>query len=96
MEVLTEFVESPYARKLCDECGVQPLIGAPHQQRIGLIFDSVRLVDTRLHVRLHRTFEQRSERLLEQLVKHLRARMPELERLLYEAKSPPSTRTIIL
>ena len=24
MGVLTEFVESPYARKLCDECGVQP------------------------------------------------------------------------
>ena len=35
-------------------------------------------------------------RLLEHLVKHLRARMPQLKRLNYSSSSPPSTRTIIL
>ena len=96
MEVLTEFVQGNYARKLCEECGVQPLIGAPSQKRIGLIFESVRLTDAKLEVRLHRVFEQRSERLLDHLVKHLRTKMPHLEQLLFQAKSPPSTRTIIL
>ena len=97
-EVLTEFVESEYARRLCDECDVQPLIGSARHLRIGIMFESVRLTgDAKLVVTLHRVFEQRSERLLDQLVKHLRARMPEkLKRLQYETNSPPSTRTIII
>ena len=96
--MLTEFVEGDYARRLCDQAGVQAMIGAPASDQIGLMFESVRLAssDTLLVVRLHRAFEQRAERLLEQLVKHLRKRMPSVERLEYEAKSPPSTRTIIV
>jgi len=95
-QVLTDFVETAYCRRMCDESKVQPLIGSPRHVRIGIMFESVRLVDAKLVVRLHSVFEQRSERLLEQFVKHLRERTPELERLQYEAKSPPSTRTIII
>ena len=96
MQALTEFLQCDYARKLCDECGVNPVIGAPMEKRVGLMFEYVRLADTTLEMRLHRVFEQRHERLLEHLVKHLRPRMPHLERLLFHAKSPPSTRTIVL
>jgi hypothetical protein len=96
VHVLNEFVETDYARKLCDQANVQTMIGAPSQKRISVMFESVRLSDARLEVRFTRPFEQRSERLLEQLVKHLRVKMPDLERLLHVAKSPPSTRTIIL
>jgi len=94
--VLNDFVEGAYVRRLCDECGAQMLIGAPRQSRIGIVFESVRLTDARLEVRLHRAFEQRSDRLLEKLAKHLRAELPVLERLLHQTKSPPSTRTILL
>ena len=99
--VLTEFVEGAYAMKLCDELRVQPLIGAPRHTRIGVVFSSVFLADTsgpapKLEVKLHPQFEQRSERLLEHLVAHLQTSMPKLERLQYDAKSPPSTRTILI
>ena len=95
-QVLLEFVQAPYAKRLIEEGDVQPLIGAPSKQLIGIVFESVKLNDNRLEVRLKRNFEQRSERLLEKLVKHLQERMPQLEQLLFVAKSPPSTRTIIL
>ena len=52
--------------------------------------------DAKLVVSLHRVFEQRSEKLLEKLTRHLKQRLPELEQLLYEAKSPPVSRTIVL
>ena len=62
-----------------------------------MIFSSVRMADdAKLVVSLHRVFEQRSEKLLEKLTRHLKQRLPELEQLLYEAKSPPVTRTIVL
>ena len=41
-------------------------------------------------------FEQMSEKLLDQLVKHLRSRIPTIKRLQYDSSSPPSTRTIII
>jgi len=94
VEVLTEFVKSDYGRRLCDEAKVQPMIGS--NDILSVMFTKVVLTDAKLVVRLHRVFEQRSERLLEQLKKHLRAKMPQLERLQYEASSPPSTRTIIM
>ena len=93
--VLAEFVRSPYAKQLFDECNVQPLIGSGSSM-ITVLFKSLALTDAKLVVSLNRAFEQRSDRILEQLVKHLRARMPPLERLQYEASSPPTTRTIIL
>lgn len=94
---LTEFVETEYARRLCDECNVQPMIGAPRHERIGIMFESVRLQETKLVVRLHQRFEIRSMKLLEHLVRHLKASMPgKLQRLEYHSKSPPSTRTIII
>lgn len=100
MRVMIEFVKGDYARNLCDDCNVQPLIGSPAHMRISVLFASVKLADTpgpvKLQVKLHPVFEQRSIKLLEKLVKHLRARMPELEWLEYKASSPPSTKTIII
>ena len=99
-EVLIEFVEAEFAMRLCDELRVQPLIGAPRHTRIGIVFRSVRIADTtgtpKLDVELNQAFEQRSGRLLEHLAAHLRTSLPELERLQYDAKSPPSTRIIVL
>ena len=63
-QVLLEFVQAPYAKRLIEEGDVQPLIGAPSKQLIGIVFESVKLNDNRLEVRLKRNFEQRSERLL--------------------------------
>ena len=95
-QVLIEFMESDYVRRLCDECNVQPMIGSPPAQKIGLMFESVRLEEAKLTITLKKVFEIRSVKLLEHLVKFLRPRFPELKRLQYEAKSPPSTRLIIV
>ena len=92
--VLMEFVETDYARKLCDDAGVQALIGAPSRQRIGLMFESVRLRGTGIELRLKRSFEQKSVSLLDRLTKHLRQRMPQCERLQYIQGT--TTRTICL
>ena len=94
--VLAEFCEGDFARRLCDECNIQPLIGSPSHTRISYVFDSVKLSDAKLTVRLHAVFERRSGKLLEHLVKHLRASMPQIERIEYHSKSPPSTRTIMI
>jgi len=93
--VLAEFVKSPYAKQLFDESNVQPLIGSGTSM-IGVMFKSLSLSGDKLEVTLNQAFQQRSDRLLEQLVKHLRAGMPQLKRLNYSSSSPPSTRTIIL
>jgi len=98
-QVLQEFFEADYARRLCDQYNLQPIIGSAPTASIGLMFESLRLMDTTLVVRLVPVFEQRSEQLLDQLVKHLRVKkavLPNLECLQYESKSPPLTRTIIL
>ena len=98
-EVLADFMEADYARRLCEESNVQPMIGDPattRLRRIALMFRTVRVDEATLVVELHQIFEQRSQKLLERFAKHLQARMPELERLKYEQKSPPSSRTIML
>ena len=90
--VLTEFCQSDYARQACQYCNIAP----SEYGKIQGMFKSVRLDETRLVVKLHRSFEQRSAQLLDRLAKHLRARMPQLTRLIYEKSSPPSVSTIIL
>ena len=92
--VLTEFINSDYGKRLCDDCRVQPMIGSPNI--VGAMFESAQITDARLVVKLKQVFEIRHERILEQLVPHLKARMPQLRMLQYENKSPPSTRTIPL
>ena len=90
--VLTEFVRSDYARQLFDYCNVQPT----DYGQLGGMFESVQLVDTKLVIKLSRAVEQRSDKVLDRLAKHLRTRMPQIERLQYESGSPPTTRTIII
>ena len=91
--VFSEFVASDYGRRTCDECNVQPMIGSPNV--IGVMFESVRVDGpSKLVIKLNQVFETRHEKILEQLVRHLRGRLPGLKMLQYENKSPPSTRTI--
>lgn len=91
-QVLQEFVETDFCKKICEYCNVGP---TAYGQITG-IFQSVRLVDNRLVVKLERSVEQRSEKLLDKLAKHLRARLPLIKRLEYETRSPPSTKTIMI
>ena len=42
------FVQSDYGRRLCDQCNVQPMIGSSNV--VGVMFESVRLVDAKLVV----------------------------------------------
>ena len=62
------------------------------------MFESLQRVDTKLVVKMKRSFEQRSVQLLDKLAKHLRARLPpgSIQRMEYVVGSPPSTRTIII
>ena len=91
-QVLNEFVSSDYVRRVCDSCMVSP---TDYGSMRGL-FESVRVEDGRLIVRLARQVEEKSASLLDRLARHLRKRMPQIKRLEVETRSPPSTRTIIL
>ena len=59
---------------------------------------SLQRVDTKLVVKMKRSFEQCSVQLLDKLAKHLRARLPpgSIQRMEYVVGSPPSTRIIII
>ena len=92
--VLSEFVQSDYARECCNYCNIMPL---DYGQVEGM-FESLQRIDTKLVVKLKRNFEQRNVQLLDKLAKHLRASLPPgaLQRMEYVVGSPPSTRTIII
>lgn len=90
--VLGEFARSDYVRQLCDYCNVQPT----DYGTIRCLFKSVRTDGAKLVVKLNPTVEQRSEKLLDRLKKHLRATMPAIKQIHYEQGSPPTTRTIIV
>ena len=90
-QVLMEFCQSDYVRTVCQAVNAAP---TDYGQIWGL-FESVRLNDRRLVVQLKRSFEQKSETLLDKLSKHLRRRLPgQLERLEY--KQGTMVRTIII
>ena len=90
--VLGDFAMSDYVRQLCDYCNVQPT----DYGTIRCLFKSVRTDGAKLVVKLNPTVEQRSEKLLDRLKKHLRATMPAIKQIHYEQGSPPTTRTIIV
>ena len=92
--VLSEFVQSDYARECRNYCNIMPL---DYGQVEGM-FESLQRIDTKLVVKLKRNFEQRNVQLLDKLAKHLRARLPpgSIQRMEYVVGSPPSTRTIII
>lgn len=91
-EVLTEFCMSDYARQLYDYCNVGPT----EYGKVRGMFESVRVVDSKLVVRLQGPFQQRSEKLMDKLAKHLRQRMPEVQRLMHESGRPATIRTYII
>jgi len=90
-ELLTEFVQTDWAKQMCTYCNINPTAYGT----IRGMFESVRLVDGKLVVKLNRSFEQRSDKLLDKLVKHLRGKLP-VQRLAYMSGSPPTTRTYII
>ena len=92
-QVLEEFVKSDYARTVCDYCNVQPM----SYGNLRGMFEEVKLVDSKIVLRLNDAFQQRAEQILGRLVKHLRARMPGQVRMVQnEQRSPPSTKTYIV
>ena len=48
------------------------------------MFESVKPVDSRLVIKLKSGLEQRSEKLLHKLARHLRERMPEISSIQYQ------------
>lgn len=71
--VLEEFVESDYASQVCSCCNLQPTdYGA-----ISGMFESVRLTDAKVVVKLKPTLNQ-VEGLKDRLATYIRARMPEI------------------
>jgi hypothetical protein len=72
--VLTEFVRSDYARQTCNNCNVMDVMD---YGQIDGMFESVRLVNTKIEVKLKRTFGERNEALLDRLAMYLRARIPQ-------------------
>jgi len=88
--VLADFVQSDYALQACNYCNINPT----DYGQIDGMFESVRLVDTRLVVKLKWAFEQRSDKLMDRLAKHLRKTMPQIRRLEYQIRS--ITNTIVI
>jgi len=70
--VLTEFVRSDYALQLCNRANVD---GTDYGQISGM-FESVRLVNTKIVVKLKQAFGERTESLLDRLAKYFRMRIP--------------------
>jgi len=90
VQVLSEFVQSDYARQLYEYASVSPT----DYGKIGGMFDHVRLENAKIVVKLKHAFEQRSTQLLDRLKKHLHAKMPQLKVLQYQQGS--TTQTIML
>ena len=91
-QVLMDFCQTDFAKKMCEYCSVSPT----EFGQLSSMFESVRVEQRKIVVRLNRRFEQRSEKLLDRLVKYLRTEMPQLKQLQYEVRSPPTTRTFII
>ena len=90
VHVLTEFVQSDYARQACEHCNVS----LTECEEVWGMFESARLVDGKLIVKLKRSFDQSTVALLEQLARHIRSRMPQVKRLQHD--HGPMTRTIVI
>ena len=70
-QVLTEFVRSEYVTQVCNHYNLEPT----DYGQISGIFESVRLDDATLSVKLKRAVGETNEALLERLSKYLRARI---------------------
>ena len=91
-QVLMDFCQTDFAKQMCEYCSISPT----EFGQLSSMFESVRVEQRKIVVRLNRRFEQRSEKLLDRLVKYLRTEMPQLKQLQYEVRSPPTTRTFII
>ena len=93
VEALAEFVQSEYAMRLCRNCDAEPT----RRGQIGGMFESVRLIDAMVDVKLTAPFMQKSDQLLDNLAEHLRHRVPQIKRMEYTINGGwGSTRTWIL
>jgi hypothetical protein len=91
---LAEFVGSDLARNLCKYCEVSP---TEYGQIWGMFEDAGVTEQGILKIKLKRTFEQRSDKLLDLLAKQLRQLgPPHVRQIHYETGSPPSIRTIVI
>ena len=91
---LAEFVGSDLARNLCTYCEVSQ---TDYGQIWGMFEDAGVTEQGILKIKLKRTFEQRSDKLLDLLAKQLRQLgPPHVRQIHYETGSPPSIRTIVI
>eukprot|EP00320_Phaeocystis_rex_P020252 CAMPEP_0119096758 /NCGR_PEP_ID=MMETSP1178-20130426/173826_1 /TAXON_ID=33656 /ORGANISM="unid sp, Strain CCMP2000" /LENGTH=162 /DNA_ID=CAMNT_0007080659 /DNA_START=14 /DNA_END=502 /DNA_ORIENTATION=+ len=74
--VLTEFVNSEFARRLFKPG--YDLNAQMDDGQIGAMFESVKLTEATLVVKLKRAYGERNEVLLERLCRYLRVRIPQL------------------
>ena len=75
--LLTEFVRSDYARQLCDYCNAP----AAEYGQVSGMFERLHLNDDKLVVKLKSAFDQRAEKLLDRLARHLRANRARIPRI---------------
>lgn len=66
--LFAEFCQSDFARTMCTYCNLNPT----DYGKVSGMFESIELVGTQLRVKLRRPFEQRTEKILDRLAKHLR------------------------
>ena len=76
-QALQEFVESAYARTLCNRFNVSPT----DYGQIDGMFQTVTLSDARLKLRLKQAFNERNEALMDRLSRYLRVRVPDLREI---------------
>mmetsp|Transcript_10638 Transcript_10638/g.25562 ORF Transcript_10638/g.25562 Transcript_10638/m.25562 type:complete len:169 (+) Transcript_10638:122-628(+) len=75
--VLTEFVQSTYARHVCNHHNVPPT----DYGQIGGMFESVQIVKTTIVLQLKRAFDERNDALLERVTRYLRVKIPQISEI---------------
>ena len=92
-KALAEFVQTDFVIQTAQYCQLNPA----EYGKVSGVFEALRLVDTKLYIKLTIPFTQKSDALLDRLAEHLRARVPQLERLDYSINGGwGNTRTWIL
>ena len=76
--VLSEFVQSDYATQVFNHAGVQSVTD---YGTIPGMFETVRLIDAKVELKLKRAFEGSSLTLLDRCSRYMRARIPELREI---------------
>lgn len=77
-QVLTTFVQSDYATQVFNHAGVQSVTD---YGTIPGMFETVRLIDAKVELKLKRAFEGSSLALLDRCSRYMRARIPDLREI---------------